>query len=161
MRRILFLVLTVSALCFGTVGMAFASTPSTAPVLADHDGDGGGLGGVLCPLVGGLLTTTNCDHRGGHYRGGHDTVIVTGGSGCAASCSGGAYLVPSYPSYGVNYGGCNSGCAPQASYGFPQSSYDYPVGAVATGDGSCYGRLSTVFRGDRFRGDHFRGGRFH
>lgn len=147
MRRILFLVLTVSALCLGTVGMAFASTPSTTAVPTRHND-----GGILCPLVGGLLTGNDCDHRGGHYRGDRgDTVIVTGGGsygGCAGGCNSGAVLVPSYGASDCNCG--NSGVV----YGYPQASY--PVGAVATGDGSCYGRLSTVFRGGHFRGDHRR-----
>lgn len=153
MRRFLLLALTVSALCLGTVGMAFASTPSSSPVPTRHHGNDGG---ILCPLVGGLLTGNDCDRRGGHYRGDRgDTVIVTGGGsygGCAGGCNSGAVLVPSYGASDCNCG--NSGVV----YGYPQSSYQasYPVGAVATGDGSCYGRLSTVFRGGHFRGSHRR-----
>ena len=159
MRRFLLLALTVSALCLGTVGMAFASTPSASPVPTRD-----GVGGILCPL-GGILVGDSCrggrgdhhgDNRGGRYGRGGDTVIVTGGGGsyggCAGGCNSGAVLVPSYGASDCNCG--NSGVV----YGYPQASYQtsYPVGAVATGDGSCYGRLSTVFRGS-----HFRGGRFH
>lgn len=155
LRKTLTVLAVMAAVGAGTAGVANASTPAPsalcvpgAPVAGctphggHHDGFGFGLGRGLGFNDGGLLGTGllrggdfNRGGRWGHYQG--------------SFWNRGGVILP----YSQVVSSC--GCADPASLGYtlvenPATVMVVPVGAVATGDGSC--ALSSVNFGlDRYR----------
>jgi hypothetical protein len=123
--RIFYSILAALVLSVGTAGVAYADT--AAPVLASHNND------VLCPLVGGVLNSvvgSDCGnrnhHRGTHWRG-------TDSCNVGACGNSNAVFVP-VPVSTNSCGACDTN---SSSYQVQQ----VPVGAVETGDGSCFSRF--------------------
>lgn len=160
LRKTLTVVAAMAVLGGGSVGMAYADTPVvktavTVPALPiiDHDhhhNDGGLLGGVLGTGglgLNGLLNSTTIirgdnHHRGGHFPGGRFGGRFGGNFGGTFWQRGGVILP-----YSQVASSCGCSGSP-VGFGYtevlqPQQVEVVPVGAVATGDGSCQ-TLSSV-----------------
>lgn len=162
LRKSLTVVAVMAAIGAGSVGVANAATPAPSVVCVpgvgvgdcDHDGHGhfghgfGGLGGGF--LGGGLglggLLGGNTFINSNHFRGGNFGDRFRG-----TFWNRGGVILP----YSQVVSSCGCSGDP-VSLGYsqvlnPQQVLVVPVGAVATGDGSCETLSSVNFGQDRFR----------
>lgn len=120
-RKVCSTAVVTAALAAGSLGLA-----GTANAAVPAHPVNGGVGSIVCGVVGGLGVGNNCGafrghHFGGGFRGGRwdgDRTIILNGA-----------------SYGVS----DCGCGADQVVLVPQQvvTQSYPVGAVEAGDGSC------------------------